>query len=286
MEPCPDISVLSSCLDRELVEDENARVKAHIQSCASCAGQLKKLESADGILLSNLRRPMRLSENIHREDCVKAETIISYFHGLLSPEETRRVESHLDLCDACLQELSSLAKTEARLGQSRAEPLPDSLRERVEAFWRKDEKARELILRVAVRLIREGIEVVRDSLFPQAVSFQEVFATAGAYRDALPKGSSPSGVLVKRELPGIQLSLLVEWEKENRAGLKVKAEDEKLSPLGGQRVYLRQDQVLLHSERTDADGRVVISNLEPGAYQLGIVILEKEYYVDLEISKA
>jgi hypothetical protein len=91
-------------------------------------------------------------------------------------------------------------------------------------------------------------------------------------------------VLLKKDLPGTQLSLLLRWETENRAGLEIKIEDEKLNPVVAQRVSLRRDEVLVCSERTDADGNVFISNIAAGTYQVGIFTLEKEYYVDIDIN--
>ena len=207
---CPEISVLSSFLDGELIEEENARVEFHIQNCAVCAGRSKRLEAGDRLLVRNLGKSMSLSEYSKKKDCLSPDTVASYLHDLLSAEEKTKVEGHLDLCDVCLSEITFLAKAEMKLSQSRVEPLPDFLRERVEALWEKGDRPKERILRVALRLAKEGIEILRDSLFPQTASFQEVFATAGAYR-ATTKGSLPSGVLVKRTVRSIQLSLLVEW---------------------------------------------------------------------------
>lgn len=283
--PCPEISVLSSFLDKELSEPESETFKSHLRNCPACSRRLKGLESGDGILVRELRKKlMTSSEKVPKGDCVTPETMASYLHDLLSVEEKSRIEGHLDRCDTCLNELTVLARTEKQLSQSRVEPLPNFLKERVEALWKEDEKTKEQILRVAVRLVKDGLEVLRDSLFPQAVSFQEVFAPAGAYR-AAPKDSLPTGVSIKRNLQSMQLSLMVQREKEDRASLRITLENEKSNPLEGKRVLLRREQVLLQSERTDAEGVVVISNLEPGAYQLGIVILEKEYHVDLEINQ-
>ncbi len=284
-ETCPEISVLSAFFDGELEKDQNQRVQFHAQSCSACADRLKRFDAVDQLLVGHLGEAMTTSNSSRRADCVTPEVMTSYFHDLLSGEEKKQVEAHLDLCDDCLSEFASLAKAEMRMEQSKTEPLPNALRERVKAFWTKEERAKEPILRLAVRLASEGLEIIRDSLFPHEVSMQEVFAPAGVYR-ATPKSSLPSGVLLKRDLPGIQLSVLLEWEKADRAGLRIKIANEKSNPVAGQRVLLRQEKVFLCSERTDADGAVTITNLEPGVYQLGILTLDKEFYVDLEINKA
>ncbi len=281
---CPDISILSSFLDGELTNDEKRSVRVHTENCSVCAARLNRMTAGDKLLLRSLRRSMTSGDQFRARECVSPEAMTSYLHDLLSASEKATVESHLDLCDGCLSELRSLAKSEAQLKQVKAEPLPDSLRKKMQDLWTK-EQTKEPVLHVAVRLCRDGIEILRDTLFPEAISFQEIYAAAGAYRDASPKGSLPSGVLIRRTLPGTQLSLLIQREKEDRASIKIKIEDEKSNPLESQRIRIYRNQVLLQSERTDADGAVVISNLERGAYQLGINILEKEFYVGIEINE-
>ena len=160
--------------------------------------------------------------------------------------------------------------------------MPDALRQRVERLWAKSQKEREQILRLVVRLAKDGMEILRDTLFPTGVAVQELFAPVGAYRTA-EKSSMPSGVVLKKTLPGIEFSLMLKWQAENRAGLDIKITDDKLNPLAGQRVSLRRDEALVCSERTGADGNLVISDLEVGTYQLGLRTSDKEFYVDLEI---
>ena len=281
---CPGISKLSSFLDDELDEIDKTAVKLHFQSCPSCAGQLKQLEAAETLLIRRLVDAMVFNERAHKENCLTPEVMTSYFHNLLSVEEKQQAESHLDTCDSCLRELQSLAKAEAQLRDSRQEPLPESLRRRVEGLWAKSEGGKEQLARLVVRLAKEGIEIVRDALFPPAMALQEVFAPAGAYRTT-EKSLLPQGVLLKKDLPGIQLSLMLRWEAENRAGLEINIEDEKLNPVVAQRVSLRRDDVLVCSERTNTDGNIIISDLEPGIYQLGTRISDKEFYFDLEINK-
>jgi anti-sigma factor RsiW len=279
---CPEISILSSLLDGEFAGDERARVEQHAQNCPNCSARIKDLELLDRAMIKDFAKPEGRADRSPSGSCVTAEEMTSYLHDLLSNEERAKVENHLDGCDACLGELTALAKVETQLASSSTRPLPDPLRKRVEALWNEGQKAKERVLSAVFRLAGEGIEIIRDSLFPQGLVFQEVFAPAGAYRSGA-KAASPSGITVKRQMPGFQFSLLVEREREDRAGLKVKLEDEKASALADRRVLLRREGVLLFSARTDADGNLMISSLEPGIYQLGMTISEKEYYVDIEI---
>jgi anti-sigma factor RsiW len=281
---CPEISKLSSLLDDELDAGEKGPVKLHVTNCSSCADQLRRLGATDRILFSHLVKAMISSED-RKRNCLSPEAMTSYLHDLLSTEEKRRAENHLDLCDACLTEFQSLAKAEARLKQSPQEPLPHSLRQKVEGIWAEREGKKETLARVVVRLTKEGIEIVRDALFPPALGLQEVFASAGAYRSG-EKSLLPKVVLLKERLADLQLSLMLQWQDENRAGLEVKIEDSKLAPVVGQRVFLRKNENLVFSERTGTDGTLLVPDLEPGTYQLGIRTADKEFYVDLEINNS
>jgi len=98
---CPEISVLSSFLDKELAGTETETVKSHLENCPACFKRLKGLETGDGILVRELRKLMTSSEKVPKGDCVTPEAMTSYLHDLLSVEEKRRVEGHLDRCDTC-----------------------------------------------------------------------------------------------------------------------------------------------------------------------------------------
>ena len=279
---CPEISALSSFLDDELEEGKNEEIRLHIQNCPTCADQIEHFQAADGLIRTHLAEAMVFTDSSNKRDCITPDAMTAYLHDLLPVDEKKSVEEHLDGCDACLTEFSSLTKATKLLERSKTEPLPDALRQRVEGLWAKSQKEREQILRLVVRLAKDGMEILRDTLFPTGVAVQELFAPVGAYRTA-EKSSMPSGVVLKKTLPGIEFSLMLKWQAENRAGLDIKITDDKLNPLAGQRVSLRRDEALVCSERTGADGNLVISDLEVGTYQLGLRTSDKEFYVDLEI---
>jgi anti-sigma factor RsiW len=281
---CPEISALSSFLDDEFEESKNDWIRLHIQNCSTCADQIHRFQAADGLIRKHLAEPMPFSDRSHTGDCISPEDMTAYLHDLLPANAKKRVEEHLDGCDACLSEFSSLAKATMQLDRSKTEPLPDGLRQRVEGLWARGQKEREQILRLVVRLAKDGLELLRDSLFPSSIAVQEMFAPVGAYR-TVERSSLPSGVLLKKSLPGIELSVMLEWKAENRAGLRIRIEDEKRNPVSGQRVVLRRNEVLLYSERTSADGDVTISDLEANTYLLGIIISGKELNFELEMKE-
>jgi len=282
---CPEISALSSLVDGELEEDKNEAIKLHVQNCPTCADQINRLQASDRFIRRYLAEPMVFSDSLNKRDCIVPEAMTAYLHDLLQADEKKRVEEHFDGCDVCLSEFSSLAKATNQLERSKTEPLPDALRQRVEGLLGKSEQGKEQVARLVVRLAKEGLEIVRDALFPPTISLQELFVPVSAYRTA-GKSSMPSSVLLKKTLPGIQLSLMLRWQAENRAGLEVKITDEKLNSLAGQRVSLRRDESLVCSQRTGTQGNIVVSDLEVGTYRLGIITLDKEFYVDLELDKA
>lgn len=282
---CPEISALSSLVDSEFEEDKNEAVKLHVQHCPTCAEQIRRLQAADRLIRRYLAEPMVLSDSSNRRDCITPEAMTAYLHNLLPVNEKKRVEEHLDGCDGCLSEFSSLARAANQLERSKTEPLPDALRQRVEGLWAKSEDRKEELVRLVVRLAKNGLEIVRDALFPPTLVLQEIFAPAGSYRSA-EKSSLPHSIFLKKTLAGIQLFVTVHWEAENRAGLLIKIEDEELVPVSGQRVSIRRDDTLVCSERTGADGTVIISDLEAGAYRLGTLISNKEFSIDVEIKNS
>jgi len=225
-----------------------------------------------------------LSDRSPSADCPSGEILSSYLHDLLTPDEKHATEIHLDHCDTCLSDLASMARTDAQVRLTPAEPVPRSLREKVEASWSKAEKATEPILKVVCRLAQDGIEFLRDSLLPQGVTYQLGYAASGAYR-GVAESSLPSSILFKGNVAGLQLGLSVEWEGADRAGLKVKIEDKEFHPLSAQRIHLRREQILVYSERTDANGNVTIPNLEPGTYEIGISASGKECTIDFELRR-
>ena len=281
---CPDLVVLSSFLDGELAGVENEGVKVHLGTCPACAGRLKSLEMAGQSMMNHLERATGLSDRSPSADCPSGVILSSYLHDLLPADDKHATEIHLDHCDACLSDLASMARTEMRMREAPAEPVPRYLRERVEAFWTKAEKATEPILKVVCRLAQDGIEFLRDSLLPQGVTYQLGYAASRAYRGGAAP-SLPSSILFNGNVAGIQLGLSVEWEGADRAGLKVKIENEEFHPLSAQRIHVRREQILVYSERTDANGNVTIPNLEPGSYEIGISASGKECTIDFELRK-
>jgi hypothetical protein len=282
---CPETIALSSFFDNECEKGEYEEIRIHIQDCAICADQIKRFQAADGYLKTHAVNLMVLTEGPRKEDCLTPEVMTSFFHDILSPDDKRRVEEHLDGCDICLTEFCLLAKSMRQLEQFKKQPLPNDLRERVEGLWRTSAAEKDHLVRLVVRLAKDGLEIVRDALFPPTLVLQEVFAPAGSYRSA-EKSSLPHSVFLKQSLAGIQFFVTVHWEAENRAGLLIKIEDEKLAPVSGQRVSLRRDETLVCSERTGADGTVIISDLGSGTYRLGTLISNKEFSIDVEIKNS
>lgn len=178
--PCPEISVLSSLLDGELAGGEGARVRSHLESCPACAGRVRYMEAGDNLLFRHLGNSKVSSEYSRNRGCVSPETMTSYLHDLLSVEEKTRVERHLDICDACLRELTSLAKMEVQLRQSSAEPLPNPLRKKVEGLWKEEESKKERISHVIGLLVTDSIEFVRALLSRPSLSFGGVLAAVMA----------------------------------------------------------------------------------------------------------
>lgn len=280
---CPELLALSAFFDEELHERKDEEIKLHIQNCPDCKKQIKRLDVADGLIRRLLAEPMTLSGHLRKSDCITPEVMTAYLHDLLPVDEKRRVDGHIDGCDACLSELDSLTKSSIWLEQSKAEPLPDVLRKRVEGFWAEGQKDREPIFRLVLRLAKDGLEVLRDTLVPETVVVQEVFAPAGAYRSG-ERSSLPSGVLLKKSLPGIEVTVILEWRSNSQAQLRTKIEDDQHQAVADKRVFVRRNETLIFSDKTSADGVVVVPDLEIGSYELGIVNAEKDFHLAIEIT--
>src|SRR5207245_598503 len=125
---CPDIAGLSSFLDDEFEEDKNEAISLHVQNCSACADQINRFQAADRLIRNHLAEPMTSSDRSRTENCISPEDMTAYFHDLLPVDEKKKIEEHLDGCDACLGEFSLLAKEAMQLERSKTEPLPDTLR--------------------------------------------------------------------------------------------------------------------------------------------------------------
>src|SRR5258705_1378998 len=147
---CPEISALSSFLDDELEESKNEEIRLHIQNCATCADQINRFQTVDHLIRKHLPEPMTVSDRSRTVDCMSPEDMTAYLHDLLPVDEKKRVEEHLDGCDACLSEFSSLVTATNQLERSKTEPLPDALRQRVEGRWGKSEHGKEQVVRLVV----------------------------------------------------------------------------------------------------------------------------------------
>ena len=67
MDLCPEVSTLSSFSDGELAEDENARLKVHLQKCAACRTRLQNMKTGEELLVRDLRKPMTMEKYFSKE---------------------------------------------------------------------------------------------------------------------------------------------------------------------------------------------------------------------------
>jgi len=280
---CPEIVVLSSYLDGELDQEQNSGIKLHLQNCPLCSAHIERLQATETLVIKHMGEPLNPTSVTMKDNCLSPDVLTAYLHDLLRLEEKKSAEAHLDGCDACVAELSALTKSEMVLERRPNSPVPAALRNRIETLWAKDQKNEEPIFRVVVRLLKDGLEVLRETLVPSSVAIQEMFSPVGAYRSA-EKSSSPSGLLMKKSLPGIELTVILEWRSNSQAQLRTKIEDDRHQAVAGKRVSLRRNDTLVFSDKTSTDGVVVVPDLEIGSYELGIASTEKDFHVAIEIT--
>ncbi|MEO8609245.1 MAG: hypothetical protein ABI690_15245 [Chloroflexota bacterium] len=80
-------------LYRALVDDADQTILDHLANCAYCAENLQQIEEAE----------MFLNRIIHP----RADQLLNYQENLLSPEEWHQIDTHIQRCDVCQEQLNA-----------------------------------------------------------------------------------------------------------------------------------------------------------------------------------
>src|SRR5687768_1139578 len=111
---------MSECLNLEglrryaagaMAAGELLRADAHVASCASCRAQLLdplRLSQAVKSLADKVRWNPRIEFN-----CFDDEQAAAYVEGTLDPIEREIAESHIELCQQCVDDVRSLREFRA-----------------------------------------------------------------------------------------------------------------------------------------------------------------------------
>jgi hypothetical protein len=139
-----DEELFAYITDDELLNEENL---SHLQSCPICQQRLKDYRDLHQRMLSRL----------YRADCPEPTELMLYIEHLLSFDEVSTINTHLQTCRLCSEEVA-----EMRAGLANFNPFPEiPLRERILTILREGMKIFFAQLTTQTRLLgREGKEMV------------------------------------------------------------------------------------------------------------------------------
>jgi predicted anti-sigma-YlaC factor YlaD len=263
---CPDESLFSQFLDRELGAAEEKQIAHHLAMCSECRARMEGMGRAAGIVrtqLPVLRRHFSLPAS--SSPCPSPETVTAYMQGLLVTEEDVQIEQHLQACDICLQDAQEASRVLFFLSSPREAPVPAPLRAQMARLWEHSPaKARTQSLpRLVIQMAERGLRLIESYLAPPLLEVQEVLVTPAAYRSEgsssalslrLNAGKNEIAVLAIPEETGVVVTLtLVGPERK---------------PLVDHRVFFRQQSRAIFSAQTNQQGMLQVPRLEPGSYEV------------------
>jgi anti-sigma factor RsiW len=276
---CPEFSLLSQFVDRELGDEEGADVARHLESCPRCRTRVARLAQTEKLLQTTLpKSSARLAEWTPTRECLSPEVLSAYVHRLLPARDESTVEKHLQACDVCLDEVMQASAMTVALASARKEPVPGVLQGRVASLWESPAAEQEpgLLARLVVRVAKKGLQLVEQHLVPPFFDVQEILMPVPAYR----AGEIPGALDL--QLRAGQLEIHVTASPEGQGvSLKLVLSGAGGEALAGQRVFLRQGGRSIFSAKTDGVGVLQTPHLEPGAYEIACAGMDVAFQLEL-----
>jgi len=276
---CPDFSLLSQFLDHELEEEEDKKIRQHVEACPECRAQVGGIERAEGTVRAELAKsPARLSLRKSSQECLSLEIVSAYVQRVLSAEEGVRVERHLQACNACLSEVMEAVRISSSLASAKREPVPTTLKARVASLWESPpvkEKAVSLS-RLVIQISKKGLRLLEQHLALPLLDVQEILVPMPAYRSE--EGPSALNLRINTGQTAIGVTAVQEGEEVVIKMTFLGAEQEGLA---GQRVFLRQHGRSIFSARTDGEGVLQVPRLEPGIYEVACPGIDTTFELEL-----
>ncbi|MCL4479790.1 MAG: hypothetical protein M1381_11985 [Deltaproteobacteria bacterium] len=111
---CPKKEILERFLDNKLTDDASQDILSHLSSCDICKTTIRNLLTEEKKLLRSLlllpsSNKGKTLAQFHK--CPSRAAILAYASECLNEEQTIIVESHLENCDHCLNELINIQKS-------------------------------------------------------------------------------------------------------------------------------------------------------------------------------
>jgi len=281
---CPDESLFSQFLDRELGAAEEKQISHHLATCSECRARMEGMGRAAGIARTQfpvLRR--RSSLPALSSPCPSPETVTAYMQGLLVTEDELQIEQHLQACDVCLQDAQEASRVLFFLSSPREAPVPAPLRAQMARLWEHSPaKARTQSLpRLVIQMAERGLRLIESYLAPPLLAVQEVLAPPTAFRGAAYRsGDSSAALNLRLSAEEAEIAVLATPQKDGMA-VTLTLLDAERKALADRRIFLRQQDRAIFSARTDRQGVVRVPRLEPGSYEVACDEIHTTFHLEL-----
>ncbi|HJY83970.1 MAG TPA: zf-HC2 domain-containing protein [Candidatus Binatia bacterium] len=281
---CPEESLFSQFLDRELEAAEEKWIAHHLTTCPDCRARVVGMEKAAGIArtqLPGLRR--RSSLPTLSSPCPSPETVTAYMQGLLVTEDDLQIEQHLQACDACLQDAQEAARVSYFLSSPREAPVPAPLRAQMAGLWENSlaKADTQSLPRLVIQMVERGLRLIESYLAPPLLAVQEVLAPPTAFRGAAYRsGDSAAALNLRLSAEEAEIAVLATPE-EDGVTVTLTLLDTDRKALTDQRIFLRQQGRAIFSARTDHQGVVRVPRLKPGSYEVACDEIHTPFHLEL-----
>lgn len=263
---CPDFSLLSQFLDHELKKGEEAKIKRHLEECSDCHAKADRIGQIEGMVRAELTgSSSQLSPQPRSPECLSPEIVSGYVQRTLPAEEEAQAEKHLQMCDQCLSEVMGAFQVSSLLTATELEPVPATLKARVESLWGRqaEEERTAPFSLLVIQIAKKGLQLLEKHLVPPLLTIEELLAPAPVYRSE----KRPPALDLRIDAEQAEIRVTAVQEEEGIA-LKMTFFGSGQKTLAGQRIFLRRTGRSIFSARTDREGVLRVSRLEPGIYEV------------------
>lgn len=109
---CLNEETIQRFLDRDLSEKEMEGVFAHLEGCDICLEKTMATAASNKELISVLTGSRNTVPHLpHRKVCLSKKLLLGYVAEGLNDADKKLVESHLEICNPCMEEMMELQKS-------------------------------------------------------------------------------------------------------------------------------------------------------------------------------
>ena len=269
----PDWSTLLRYVDKDLEPDEARRVDQYITSHPEERRQLERLERfvqrvRTALTETALRQQPPAPTDVSQY--LSPELISGYVADVLSAEERLHVEEQLRASDICLQEFIRVHEISSRMEKAELKPMPAALKQQIKALWQPQQPpVSVLVIEWVKESVKEGLErglrIVEEQLVAPFGSFE--LLPQPAFRGRGDEKAEAKDLHFQMSVGEATVKVSTVQER-NGLALMITLLDAEKQGIKNQRVTLRQEERIRSSDRTDADGSIHVSLIDPGIYDM------------------